>query len=677
MKRLITALCILLLCLPTLCWAAGEEGAPVCPEVPEPAIIPAMPGESMAFSLKLTAEAAGMQAKIVWDPLQLELVDDPPVYTPDFKQGAMIAMINPEPENGTVTLVYIRQKNLVAEEMEILPLTFAVRADAVPGETGIAICDVQMVDARNNGLECVGEGVLLEIMPADDTPVPETTPVPTPTPEMTATPEPTATPAPTTTAEPVEPARLYLELIVPEEPAVTAAPTTTPTSTPTAEPTATPTPTPTVEPTAKPTPKPTATRPSGHIGGGTTVTPTPKPTASPAPTIPTVEIGGTQPTDAPVSGESAGITLHAKRIIGGVIVELYAKDMDIGGLQAEICYDAAQATLVNAAFSDAFADNAMIQLVNTRQPGRISLVYSNLSGYTADDSAIFTAQFRCGAVERVQFSMENAKYTGADVGNAAVKLASQKTVCTIQPMNDLVIIGDDGVRIVEIAEGENFSLTVDPGDVFALRVKGQEIQQVRWSTDRAEIMTASLQGLCEANRSGCVTLTAWSAEDDCLLAQGRICVRNAQFGIPLEVLNISVGDAEGDMFVLAADVDTAAYKARGIELTFEDNGMIVRVTGLVPEGMDAIPASAFDLCGSLTKIDIAAENILVIESEAFLHCEALEEITLRSKNTEIQEFALPASGDYVLAMPEDSVAAEWVAQNGITVQYLESAGDVQ
>lgn len=581
---------------------------------PEP--ITLIPGDILELNLKLTAQAAGLQAEIAWDPAQLILTEDPLTFTPDFAGGAMIAMINPEPETGSIRLVYLRQDNLSAEDMLVLPLTFRVTDTAVSGETEIIIRELLLADISNTAVNAAAEGLTVTIIGA----------------EPSVTPEATETPVPEATAEPEIPAaRLYLELM----PAPEA----------TAEPTATPTAAPTATPTVRPAPTPT--RPSGHIGGGsssgstpTTPQPTAEPAATPEPTIPSISIGGATPAPDHSNAASGKIRLIARTAEDGVLLELLADDVQIGGLQAEIVYNAADAQLIHADFSESFAQNAMIRMVNDSQPGKISLVYTNLNGYTADGSAIFTAQFRCSTADALAFGLTNAKFTGAGADMSATVVTDQQVQYQIQPEDDLDIIEEDGVRIVEIAAGEKFSLTLDPGELIALRIKDHLIPDTLWSSN-CEAVTISAEGLAQADFSGVAVLTALDTASGDLLAEGRICVRNAQFGIPMQLLNASFGDVDGELFALSSAIDEAAYAARGISLTFRDGNTLVRFSGLLPEDMTAIPAAAFDLCGNLTEVDIAAKSILTIETGAFSQCRALEKLTLRNPAIKLQDNAVP------------------------------------
>lgn len=638
MKKIVSLGFVILFCLTALFGAAGGEELP-----PEQIVLKS--GDILEVDVKITAEAAGLQAQIAWDPAQLMLTGDAPAYAADFKKGSMIAMINPDTEAGTLTLVYLRQKNLSVQDAQVLPLTFCVAEGAVSGEAEIAIRELQMVDQDNSGVEASAEGLTVMVEGAEAEPAATT--------EATA--EPTATPVPAA-------ARLYLE--VKPAPEATEEPASVPTE----------------EPTATPEPAPTPTRPSGHISGGSTVTQTAAPTATPevtpTATVPTVVIGGATeaPKDALVDG--GNVILRVKPADGGVCVELIARDCLIGGLQAEILYDAEDAALVQAAFSEAFAKNAMVQMINDTVPGKISLVYSNLSGYEADGSAIFSAQLLTDGAESPVFTLTNAKYTGIGADMEITQIGVQRAQWAIQPEDDLTVIEEDGVRIVEIEAGSSFALTVNPGEVFALRIRDQQIPGVYWSAE-GESITVSAEGLVQAHESGLVMLSAVSVQDGSPLAEGRVCVRNAQFGIPMEVLEISYGDGAGDIMALSAETDEEAYAARGIELLFRDGDRLLHVRGLLPEDMTSIPEEAFALCGNLAEADISAANIEVIEAGAFRENDSLEKIVLRNPAAEIQDGALPADGDCTLCILAESGLIEWAARNEIPFSIIEEAGDEQ
>ena len=120
-------------------------------------------------------------------------------------------------------------------------------------------------------------------------------------------------------------------------------------------------------------------------------------------------------------------------------VELIAEEITIGGLQATISYDPSAAQCVSAAFAEPFRSAAMIQMVNRSEPGSIKLVYSSTEGYSAAGEVIFAAEFTAEEGQIV-LTLADAKCTNVNEALSVWRMEDQKTVYTIQPMNDLTII---------------------------------------------------------------------------------------------------------------------------------------------------------------------------------------------------------------------------------------------
>lgn len=638
MKKRILLCGLLLLCLIALCAQAEEPAMKEGPVVMQN-------GDVISLSLKFSGEMAGMQACVQWDPLCLTL-ENAPAYNNVFKIGSMVAMLNPDMEKGTLNLVYLRQNSLVAADMEIVELDFRVLDEAMPGMTEISLADCQLADVNANAVELACEGFAFRIGNA--------------LPEAEA--EPTTGIAPTTAPSP-NTAKLYLmhEAKLPE---------------PTATPTVTPSPVPTATPTAKATrtPVPTAKPPAGATGGsvssGSAATPTVKPTATPKPTVPSITLGS----ETPVPG-MGGLYMKVRNIGGGFAVDLITENVQIGGLQANIDYDISDARLVHAKFSDAFLEGAMLNMVNDAEPGRISLVYSNVNGYSADGSAIFTAEF--AADEATEVLLSNVKYTGTGADLSAATAVDQRLTWEIQPEDDLEIVEEDGVPTLYLDE-EFAALTLNANECAALRFADRLPHEVYWISERSDVASVSPEGLIKAHCSGLVNMIAMDAQNGNRLAEVRICVRNSQLGLPMEIINVTFDDGQGEIFALTTSREiTEAFSQRGLRLHFVDEDRRVTVEGLVPEEMTSIPAGAFDLCCSLAEIEIIGRNITCIEENAFSACDGLIHSVLSEAVTEIQPNAFPETELFRLTVPMSSAAELYAIENGMNYDVIEQAGGAE
>lgn len=82
------------------------------------------------------------------------------------------------------------------------------------------------------------------------------------------------------------------------------------------------------------------------------------------------------------------------------------------------------------------------------------------------------------------------------------------------------------------------------------------------------------------------------------------------------------------------------YRSEGNCLIERDSGRVVLGCGasVIPEGVTAIGAHAFEGCDSLTEIALP-ESVLYIGESAFMECSSLESVTLSESITEIPECA--------------------------------------
>ena len=577
---------LLLACVLLCSWAQTEEVPPLQPAS-------CAPGDKVELTLYLTApDMAGLQLCIAWDPKVFDLPDTILDLDADFRADAMLSMLHPDRENGTMTLVWLRQTDVTVEKARVVTFPLVVREDAPGGETTVSMTEFLLTDVSAKGLPTQVDGVTLMVdapMPtASPTPEPTATPEPTVTPEIppeiTATPEPTATPTPTATPEPIV-AYAWLEAEV------------FPAPTPTPEPTATPTPTP------KPTPTPGHYVPSRPGGSGGSVvigtTPTPRPAVTAEPTPPTVIIGAT-PAPAPYG---ASLFLKTRPASDGFLVELHANGVVIGGLQATITYDETSAQCDAAAFSASFLNGAMVHMVNTDTPGQIKLVYSNLSGYTADGSAIFTARFKATPGAQLVLKLTDVKCTNADTSLQMWGFANQSVVYQVQPLKDLTLADGSAQPEMNVKGGERFSVVLSPGERQPLTLADALPNDVIWYSDDTSVASITADGLLTAEASGVTRVIATSFYTGETLAEGTVCVRSALTGLPLEIVSITLYTDDQPVIAFTAGEEDALHKC-GMRLTLRvDEHQRMIITGLVPENLKRIPATVFDGCRELIQIE--------------------------------------------------------------------------
>lgn len=593
---------LLLLALILTCAGAQAEEL-----LPQPA--PCAPRDEVELTLYLTApDMAGLQLCISWDPAVFELPEGTYLdLDADFRKDAMLSMLHPDREEGTMTLVWLRQTNTTVEEARVVTFPLLVREDAPGGETTVTMSEFLLTDVSAKSLPTQIGGVTFlvdALMPTPTlTPEPTATPEPTVTPEFpqeaTPTPEPTATPVPTATPEPIV-AYAWLEATVIPAPTLTPAPTATP------------------EPTATPAPTRTPgqyipSRPSGSGGSvviGTTATP--RPTATPVPTPATVVIGATP---VPVPAD-ARLYLQTRPTADGFLVELHADGMVIGGLQAAITYDAAAAECTAAAFAEDFLAGTMVHLINRDTPGQIRLVYSNMTGYQANGGAIFTASFKAAPGAQLVLKLADAKCTNANTSLALWNFASQSLVYQVQPMEDLTVIEGGTLPEVIVHEGLAFSAVLDPGQHQPLTLAGALPADIVWRSSNDAAASVTAEGLLTANASGTARITVSSVHTGKVLAEGTVCVRNALTGLPLEILDIAL--YTGDQPALAFSAGSSeALRTRGIRLYLRtDAQMTLVVTGLLPEDLTTLPQAAFDGCDQLVQVEWLGVSPLETEDGA-------------------------------------------------------------
>lgn len=387
----------ILLLLTVLCIVSGAAAEEATLQPPRYA-----PGDEVPLRLYLSAPGlAGLQMRIAWDASVFELADTEPQLTAFFAEDAMLSMVYAGPEEGVLTLVWLRETDVTLTDVCVLELVLRVREDAWGGVTAVSIGDCLLTDVQAAPLATQAEGVEIGI----DAPLPTCTPVPAETPEPAMTPEPTHTPEPVV-------ARVWLTDALSAEEAV---------------------------PSATPGQYiPSRPKDAGDMVEVSPV-PTAAPTVTPAPTPVTVVIGAT-----PAPGAEAGkLRLQVTETAEGFRVELIAEDVTIGGLQAVIGFDPAAAKCTGAAFTDAFRKSAMVQMVHPDASGRIHLVYSSVNGYLAAGEAIFTADFTAEEGAQVILSLTDVKCTNAGETLTMWQMPPQQTVYRIQPMDDMTERGDD------------------------------------------------------------------------------------------------------------------------------------------------------------------------------------------------------------------------------------------
>lgn len=355
--------CIILLLVAFLavCSGVAEEATSQPPRY--------TPGEDAALRLRLTAPAAaGLQMRLAWDPAVLEIANDEPELAAFFSQAAILSMIYAQPEDGVLTIVWLRATDVALSDVAVLDFSLRVREDAAGGESTVSIEECLVTDISGMQLHTQAEGIVLQI----DAPVQE---------------EGNATPAPTAELEPLpqeistpEPYEAFLSITTQDEaPLATATPGLY-----------------------------IPSQPSG--AANMVVMPTPTPVAMSVPTPATVVIGAT-----PTPGAQQGkLQLRANATDNGFRLEIVANDVDISGLQAELTFDTAMVQCSHAAFTDAFVRQAMINMVH-RNEGSIRMVYSNLEGFAAENSVIFTADFTAEKGSKVILQLTDVKGVDAEL----------------------------------------------------------------------------------------------------------------------------------------------------------------------------------------------------------------------------------------------------------------------
>jgi len=337
-----------------------------CSAVAEETIEPPRyaPGETVQLRLRVTAPGmAGLQLRLAWDPAVMEIAEEAPELAAFFSQDAMLSMVYAEPEEGVMTLVWLQAADVSLTDVPVLDFALRIRENTPGGVAYITVLDCLLTDMTGAPLRTQAEGMSVII----DAPVP--------TPELT--PEPTLEPTlePELTPEPCE-AFLWISLQEDEELANSVPGQYIP------------------------------SRPSGSMEMEVV---TATPAATPVPTPETVVIGTTP---APVVRQDK-LQMRTIRTDDGFRLELVAKDVTIGGLQATISYDPILASCTGAAFADEFLSSAMVKMIHQGE-GDIRLVYSSPEGYQAQGEAIFTADFSAAHAAQITLTLTDVKCTNAD-----------------------------------------------------------------------------------------------------------------------------------------------------------------------------------------------------------------------------------------------------------------------
>jgi len=107
---------------------------------------------------------------------------------------------------------------------------------------------------------------------------------------------------------------------------------------------------------------------------------------------------------------------------------------NLGGMQTTIRWNEGYLTYVedSAAYSDDFADSAALSMINDTAAGSIRLVYGNTEGYTAENEAVFSAQFRLSddVSGDTTFSFDGVKLTDASSSLAAMEFETVEATVT-------------------------------------------------------------------------------------------------------------------------------------------------------------------------------------------------------------------------------------------------------
>lgn len=147
-----------------------------------------------------------------------------------------------------------------------------------------------------------------------------------------------------------------------------------------------------------------------------------------------------------------------------ITVSLALTADSLGGLQTTLAWNEGYLTYVegSAEFAETFTENAMTSMINDGTDGRITLVYGNTSGYTAEAEVVFTARFLLteNASGDTTFSLEGTKATDASADLASLSVETATATVTTQifdagSVNLSIATTDSSPRI-----GETFTVTL-------------------------------------------------------------------------------------------------------------------------------------------------------------------------------------------------------------------------
>lgn len=109
---------------------------------------------------------------------------------------------------------------------------------------------------------------------------------------------------------------------------------------------------------------------------------------------------------------------------------------NLGGLQTALTWNSGYLTYVegSAAFSDSFTQSAMTSMINDSGENRITLVYGNTGGYTAQDEVIFTARFLLNedVSGDTTFTLSGTKASDASSSLSALSVETSTACVTTQ-----------------------------------------------------------------------------------------------------------------------------------------------------------------------------------------------------------------------------------------------------
>ena len=136
-----------------------------------------------------------------------------------------------------------------------------------------------------------------------------------------------------------------------------------------------------------------------------------------------------------------------------ITVSLALTAENLGGLQTSLIWNSGYLTYVegSAAFSSAFTSSSMTAMINDSTANRITLVYSNTNGYTAEDEVIFTARFllKEGVNGETEFSLTGTKASDASADLTALSI-------TTTPVTVLTEIFDAGSVTLDISLTDSY-----------------------------------------------------------------------------------------------------------------------------------------------------------------------------------------------------------------------------